>query len=1005
MPERYSTETEEEGMKHIGRISCLILTFLLCMIIGTAAADGAVRMPVQLQEIRAEAFLGDTALKKVIIPESVHTIGERAFAYSAVKQIVLPPSLTDVAANAFEGCKGIVAVVYAGSYAHTYCEENDIPYAFDPSNLAYVITALETKGREFLAAATTENACVLQVEVLSEDKQTVLYTVQGEAQEALDMTQVALEIPAEVTLPEYYVLRAVLLSEEGYPLCNAFTTIQYTAAFDAFEKLEPDDFEESVTISFGSGGFGVLEEGAIVIPGTSRKTDGGYVIPTSVVPEKGTVLLLTFSDGTQEPIKVEKAQDNGDGTVTVQNDPDVTLSELFDVFKYENVIDVGSAAQGRSRSAGGVGDSSDGSASLTTGYTCGPLSISVTGTASIFFKTFYDEKLFGDEFVELQCYIDLSAEVKATMSGGVNSDELKNDFGSHEDQPKITLYKGPIVIPDTGIVALQLEVSIPLDFTIEAEGVYTMTLTSKTGLKYTPENGIVPIKEKSTESSFEIKGKFMVKTGPKIELSVIFLHSILEASVSGQMGLKATGEAVVPVADAHTAPKEHACLLCCDMDISFFADVKGGVVANISENRRQTLVGVEILNLNYHLAKAYFSVINEKDSIFKGDPAFDWGECPNYKYRTYIRTRNRDAEEISGVPLTLLKGGKLYESAESPLKIYLYDGDYKVQAAFESGVGEESFEVLRNNQTIYLMEQYMQLSGTVTDAGTGEPAEGAQVTVMLPEGDPLITTTGSDGRYSFIFDPVESFQLSITKDYYMTWTRNITPGAEERKIVIDAQLVPGIYTVRFDAGGGSGEMTEFTAYAGEGFTLPECGFTAPEGKEFYFWEIDGESYAPGDKYDSASGDVTVTAMWKAYVPSHRYQAFDVHTDWVGAREYCASLGGHLATITSQEEQNKVVQAIINAGGGQSAYWLGGTDQSDEGDWRWITGEAWSYSQWGMGQPDNFEANSYYNPTGQKDEDYLALARGDQSWASDTHWNDFANNWSQYVSFGFICEWD
>ena len=35
---------------------------------------------------------------------------------------------------------------------------------------------------------------------------------------------------------------------------------------------------------------------------------------------------------------------------------------------------------------------------------------------------------------------------------------------------------------------------------------------------------------------------------------------------------------------------------------------------------------------------------------------------------------------------------------------------------------------------------------------------------------------------------------------------------------------------------------------------------------------------------------------------HRYQVFDTSMRWTEAEEYCESLGGHLVTITSEEEQ-------------------------------------------------------------------------------------------------------
>lgn len=38
---------------------------------------------------------------------------------------------------------------------------------------------------------------------------------------------------------------------------------------------------------------------------------------------------------------------------------------------------------------------------------------------------------------------------------------------------------------------------------------------------------------------------------------------------------------------------------------------------------------------------------------------------------------------------------------------------------------------------------------------------------------------------------------------------------------------------------------------------------------------------------------------------HRYQLFDTSMSWNEAEAYCESLGGHLATITSVEEQQYI----------------------------------------------------------------------------------------------------
>ncbi len=69
------------------------------------------------------------------------------------------------------------------------------------------------------------------------------------------------------------------------------------------------------------------------------------------------------------------------------------------------------------------------------------------------------------------------------------------------------------------------------------------------------------------------------------------------------------------------------------------------------------------------------------------------------------------------------------------------------------------------------------------------------------------------------------------------------------------------YTVSFDAGEGSGAMTDAEIAPGGAYTLPACDLSAPEGYVFKCWSIGGEEKAVGDTI-TVSGDVTVSAVWE-----------------------------------------------------------------------------------------------------------------------------------------------
>ena len=67
------------------------------------------------------------------------------------------------------------------------------------------------------------------------------------------------------------------------------------------------------------------------------------------------------------------------------------------------------------------------------------------------------------------------------------------------------------------------------------------------------------------------------------------------------------------------------------------------------------------------------------------------------------------------------------------------------------------------------------------------------------------------------------------------------------------------YTVNFDANGGVGEMED--ANANGKYRLPECTFTAPEGKMFKAWSVNEVEYQP-NAVITVAGNTMITAVWE-----------------------------------------------------------------------------------------------------------------------------------------------
>jgi hypothetical protein len=119
-------------------------------------------------------------------------------------------------------------------------------------------------------------------------------------------------------------------------------------------------------------------------------------------------------------------------------------------------------------------------------------------------------------------------------------------------------------------------------------------------------------------------------------------------------------------------------------------------------------------------------------------------------------------------------------------------------------------------------------------------------------------------------------------------------------------------------------------------------------------EKPGADRVTGDQKQKPSGIVLFNPA-----NNHHYQSFKGDMTWAEARKRAArhtfnGVRGHLATITSQEEYDFLVNSLFVydhwIGGYRDPAFLGAPDFG----WRWITGEAFSYANWNEGAPANQE---------------------------------------------------
>ena len=280
-------------------------------------------------------------------------------------------------------------------------------------------------------------------------------------------------------------------------------------------------------------------------------------------------------------------------------------------------------------------------------------------------------------------------------------------------------------------------------------------------------------------------------------------------------------------------------------------------------------------------------------NVIRADEVFSG--CENLQ-TINVDPNNRQYSSQDGVlfnkeksTLLLCPGGKVsYTIPNSVTEIggYMFNGCSKLEnisiPTSITSIKRNAFENCSNLKTvnyggtetqweqIEIEEGNLELSlATLICSGTDVPDTTYKILFNANGGvtDTASMTTGTDGRLTALPTPTRdgytfdgwytaadggekvTAETVFTADatVYAHWTENVTP--------------PATYTITFNPNGGAGYMSPATVKEGDTFTLPACAFTAPAGKEFKAWQINGKEYAPGASYLFTS-DTAVTAVWK-----------------------------------------------------------------------------------------------------------------------------------------------
>lgn len=116
---------------------------------------------------------------------------------------------------------------------------------------------------------------------------------------------------------------------------------------------------------------------------------------------------------------------------------------------------------------------------------------------------------------------------------------------------------------------------------------------------------------------------------------------------------------------------------------------------------------------------------------------------------------------------------------------------------------------------------------------------------------------------------------------------------------------------------------------------------------------------------------------EVYFRGNSYKLVNQSMSWRNARSYAESLGGHLVNISDEAENRFVTDLAMKSG--VLRFWIGLTDEAEEGHFVWVTGEPLTYTKWLTGEPNDYGGA----------EDYAEIGFG-----IPYFWNDNNSSWSQ-----------
>ena len=476
------------------------------------------------------------------------------------------------------------------------------------------------------------------------------------------------QVPLTGISQPYYIVKAFLLDETLAPVCDAYESMEYTAAYADFMSLTTDDFQPDRVINLDedkANNFLVLGEDVKTADADMGKNvlvsadeaAGVYTfanIGQDIASLQAGDLFYYNTPGAPENLVVIKVKTvEFSGTDAILTADETSIPELFDYVKIDvdngteeftmaegsvdpSVTYLGNAEgapQQASAASARIGGESgvEGSHKFKIKYPSDSkdedetVSCSLEASLGLRFegkcKVLYDFRLLSDDYFEASITFDMSADLEASVEGKIDLSIKLGEFGV---SPVPGLYVG---------VRPKLEAEATVSIQAEA------SLKSVVGGGFDSVNGFVN-KSKSPvfTASMEAEGKlfFGINLSPYLTL---LQESVADLSLSGRVGVHITAK--LEKSTDQDEKVRHSCTNCIDGELYGEASIEATAV-----------LGKDTW-LEHEWKRKLFKITTDKSYFYFSldTMTFGWGPCPNKKFQVACKVTDEDGQPLRGIEL------------------------------------------------------------------------------------------------------------------------------------------------------------------------------------------------------------------------------------------------------------------------------------------------------------------------------------------------------------------